>query len=84
MDVLTNEWRALHENDYKLKFTYPTMAEKKELRIINKVAGGKAKTRRTTVKQQREQLLQAVQRGEVDADQLILELEALKKTGKQK
>ena len=78
MDMLINEWRQLYDNEYKLKFTYPTEAEKKELRVIHKVVDGKSKTRRRNVKQQREQLLQAVQRGEVDADQLIMELEAMK------
>ncbi|MEL1263080.1 DEAD/DEAH box helicase [Pseudoxanthomonas putridarboris] len=84
MDVLIKEWVQLYKNDYKLKFIYPTDVEKKELRVINKMVGGKGKARRKSVRQQREQLLQAVQRGEVDADQLILELEALKNSGRSK
>lgn len=79
MELLMQEWAALRANDYKLRFTYPTEGEKKQLRVINKDLYGKARVRRQTIKQQREQLLQAVERGEVDADQLILELEGLKR-----
>lgn len=82
MDVLMNEWAQLCDNDYKLKFIYPSEVEKKELRVIHRVVAGKGTARRRGIKQQREALLQAVQRGEVDADQLILELEALRKSGK--
>ncbi len=82
MDVLMNEFRQLYENEFKLRFTYPTDAEKKELRVINKSLGGRAKARRRNIKLQREQLLQAVERGEVDPDQLIIELEALKNSGR--
>jgi len=79
MDALMHEWEALRANEYKLRFTYPTEEEKKQLRIINKEIQGKGRSRRRAVKLQREQLLQAVQRGEVDPDQLILELENLKR-----
>ena len=79
MDLLTEEWRHLVQNDYKLKFTCPTAEEKKQLRVINRDLYGSGRARRRSVKQQREQLLQAVQRGEIDPDQLILELQNLKK-----
>ena len=79
MDMLIREWTALRGNDYKLRFTYPTEEDKKELRVINKELQGKGRNRRRTVKMQREQLLQAVERGEVDPDQLILDLENLKR-----
>ena len=84
MDTLMREWEALRANEYKLRFKYPTEEEKKQLRIINKELQGKGRSRRRAViKLQREQLLQAVERGEVDPDQLILELENLKRaTGK--
>lgn len=82
MDALIEEWNELRNNEYKLKFLYPTEEDKQQLRIIHKVAGGKGKARRRTLRQQREQLLQAVQRGEIDPDQLIIELEALKATGR--
>lgn len=79
MDILMREWEALRANEYKLRFNYPTEDEKKQLRIINKELQGKGHNRRRAVKLQREQLLQAVERGEVDPDQLILELENLKR-----
>lgn len=79
MDTLISEWEALRANEYKLRFTYPTEEEKKQLRIINKELQGKGRSRRRAIKLQREQLLQAVERGEVDPDQLILELENLKR-----
>ncbi|WAT13967.1 DEAD/DEAH box helicase [Xanthomonas fragariae] len=82
MDVLMNEFQKLHENEFKLRFIYPTDVDKKELRVINKTLGGKAKARRQKINLQREQLLQAVERGEVDPDQLIIELEALKHLGR--
>jgi superfamily I DNA and RNA helicase len=79
MDLLTEEWRQLVQNDYKLKFICPTAEEKKQLRVINRDLYGSGRARRRSVKMQREQLLQAVQRGEIDPDQLILELQNLKK-----
>ncbi|WDM68607.1 DEAD/DEAH box helicase [Xanthomonas cucurbitae] len=82
MDVLIKEFQQLYDNEFKLRFTYPTDVEKKELRVINKTLGGRAKARRRNIKLQREQLLQAVERGEVDPDQLIIELEALKNFGR--
>lgn len=84
MDTLMQEWEALRANDYKLRFRYPTEEEKKQLRVINKELQGKGKTRRQSVKLQREQLLRAVERGEVDPDQLILELQNLKRTTSKK
>ncbi|EQD59121.1 hypothetical protein B2A_04101 [mine drainage metagenome] len=78
MDLLIQEWNTLRENDYKLRFRYPTDEEKKQLRIINKELQGRGQTRRRAVKLQREQLILAVARGDIDRDQLILELENLK------
>lgn len=79
MDTLMREWEELRANEYKLRFNYPTEDEKKQLRIINKEMQGAGGNRRRSVKLQREQLLRAVERGEVDPDQLILELENLKR-----
>lgn len=84
MDLLMEEWRALRQNEYKLRFKYPTDEEKKLLRVINKEMRGKGWTRRKAIRAQRDQLLQAVERGEVDVDQLILELEKLKITSGKK
>ncbi|WP_409408663.1 ATP-binding domain-containing protein [Acidithiobacillus ferriphilus] len=82
MDLLMQEWNSLQSNDYKLRFRYPTEEEKKQLRVINKELQGKDRSHRQNLKLQREQLLRAVERGDIDPDQLILELECLKKTTK--
>lgn len=84
MDLLMQEWNDLKQNDYKLRFPYPTDEEKKLLRVINKEMQGRGRGRRKAVRAQRDQLLQAVEKGEVDVDQLILELENLKRTSGKK
>lgn len=84
MDLLMQEWETLRANEYKLRFSYPTEEDKKQLRIINRELQGRGRSRRRAVKMQREQLLQAVERGEVDPDQLILELENLKRGANQR
>lgn len=80
MDALIQEWDLLRQNDYKLRFRYPTDEEKKQLRLINKDLQGKKRARRRAVRATRDQLLEAVQRGELDVDQLILELEKVRHT----
>ena len=79
MDLLIKEWNTLRQNDYKLCFQYPTDEEKKQLRIINKELQGKGRMRRRTARAQREQILKVVESGEVDVDQLIRDLENLKR-----
>jgi superfamily I DNA and RNA helicase len=79
MDALMREWDLLKQNDYKLRFRYPTDEEKKQLRLINKDLQGKKRARRRAVRATRDQLLEAVQRGELDVDQLILELEKVRR-----
>lgn len=78
------EWLILKKNDYKLSFQYPTNEEKKLLRVINKEMQGEGRKRRRTIRAQRDQLLEAVEKGEVDVDQLILELENLKRNSGKK
>ncbi|NTV95575.1 MAG: ATP-binding domain-containing protein [Thiobacillus sp.] len=78
MDLLMQEWSTLKQNKYKLHFLYPTDEQKKLLRVINKEMQGKGRGRRKTVRAQRDQLLQAVEKGEVDVDQLILDLKNIK------
>lgn len=84
MDLLVQEWSTLKQNEYKLRFKYPTDEEKKLLRVINKEMQGKGRGRRKAVRAQRDQLLQAAEKGEVDVDQLILELENIKRTSGKK
>ncbi len=76
MDALMEEWEALKRHEYKLSFRYPTEEEKKELRLINKDLQGKKRARRREVRATRDQLIEAVQRGEVDVDELISDLKS--------
>lgn len=78
MEALIREWDELKKNDYKLRFRYPTDEEKQQLRVINKELQGRGRGRRRAARTARDQLLLAVERGEIDVDQLILELENLK------
>jgi len=79
MDGLINEWNALQKNEYKLKFLYPTQEEKQELRIINKELSGAKRGRYKKLEMQRELLIQAVERGDIDAESLINDLQKLQK-----
>ena len=79
MDLLMEEWEALKHNEYKLRFKYPTEEEKTKLRVINRELIGKHRARRRAVRDQRDQVLQAVEKGEMDVDQLIQDLERLKR-----
>jgi superfamily I DNA and RNA helicase len=79
MDILSSEWDLLRQNNYELRFRYPTEEEKKQLRIINRDLQIKGKvSRRGSLSKQREQLLEAVSRGELDPDKLIKDLETIK------
>lgn len=80
METLIQEWNCLKGNNYKLRFRYPTDQEKMQLRLINRDLGGRTRARRRAVRATRDQLLEAVQRGELDVDQLILELEKVRRT----
>ena len=75
----------LRQNDYELRFRYPTEEEKKQLRIINRDLQLKGKgQRRRSLRKQREQLLEAVSRGELDPDKLIQDLETIKHASEKK
>ena len=67
-------------NDYRLKFTYPTVEEKKQLRLINKEISGKKKSKHKRIEMQAQELLNAVKSGEIDADLLIDDLRKLKES----
>jgi superfamily I DNA and RNA helicase len=71
MDSLTEEWSLLKAQDYKLKFKYPTVEEKKLLRLINVEPTAKQTARERRLKQQRDELLQAIREGDIDVDQLL-------------
>ncbi|RRH80825.1 helicase [Variovorax beijingensis] len=78
MDRLMEELQLLRQNDFKLKFDYPTDEEKAQLRLINI-----GKTSRKRVKKRRElqAVLDAVHSGELDAEHII---EQLRKTSRPK
>lgn len=79
MDGLINEWDALQLNDYKLKFRYPTDKEKQELWLINKELSGSKRAKYKKLEMQQDLLLQAAERGEIDVDHMINELQKFKK-----
>jgi superfamily I DNA and RNA helicase len=74
MDGLGAEWQALKSNDYQLSFTYPTEAEKQELRLINRDLTPKAKSRQKKLRQQAREVLEAIRAGELEADAFLQEL----------
>ena len=79
MDGLIQEWDTLRKNDYKLKFRYPTLEEKQELRLINKEPSGLRKNKRKKIEMQRDFLIQAAERGDLDVDSLISDLQRIQK-----
>ncbi|QNM95772.1 DEAD/DEAH box helicase [Chitinimonas koreensis] len=79
MDGLIQEWNTLQKNEYKLKFRYPTSEEKQELRLINRELSSTKRTKYSKLKIQRDLLLQAAERGDIDVDDMINELQKLKK-----
>lgn len=79
MDGLINEWNALRGNDYKLKFRYPTHEEKQVLHLINKELSGGKRGKLKKLEMQRDMLIQAAERGDIDVDSLINDLQKLQK-----
>ncbi|WP_285413610.1 ATP-binding domain-containing protein [Variovorax sp. efr-133-TYG-130] len=71
MDKLIEELNLLRENDFKLKFNYPTSEEKAQLRLINV---GKTSRKRTKQRRELQAVLDAVNSGELDADHIIEQL----------
>jgi len=71
MDKLMEELKLLRENNFKLKFNYPTVEEKAQLRLINV---GKASKKRTRQRRELQAVIDAVSSGELNADHIIEEL----------
>ncbi|MDX4956082.1 DEAD/DEAH box helicase [Delftia acidovorans] len=71
MDSLTEECSRLKNQDYKLKFKYPTEEEKKLLRLINIEPTAKQNARERRLQLQRDELLQAIRAGDIDVNQLL-------------
>ena len=76
MDSLTEEWSRLKNQDYKLKFKYPTEGEKKLLRLINIEPTAKQSARERRLQQQRDELLQAIRAGDIDVNQLLSDFQS--------
>lgn len=79
MDGLIEEWDALRKNEYKLKFCYPTREEKMELHLINKELVGAKRGKHRKIKAQRDMLIEAAERGDIDVDSLISDLQKIQK-----
>ncbi|MFL9812241.1 ATP-binding domain-containing protein [Stutzerimonas sp. VN223-3] len=75
MEQLREEWMRLKNNNFKLRFTYPTEQQKKELRLINVDLTPRQALREKRLKKQRDELLEAAKLGDIDITQLILDLE---------
>ncbi|MCW2312214.1 DEAD/DEAH box helicase [Rhodoferax antarcticus] len=84
MDGLIEEWSALKQNDYQLKFVYPTIPEKLRLRITNKAGNPQKRTRLRKLEAQTDDLLSAIASGDVDADQLIRKINESKALSRKK
>ncbi len=81
MGALIEEWKNLKDNDFKLKFTFPTAEEKKQLRLINIDPTPRQAVRERKLKRQRDELLEAARTGDIDVRQLVEELLRASKTG---
>lgn len=79
MDDLTAEWMRLKSENYALKFKYPTLEEKKLLRLINVEPTAKQTMRERRLQQQRDELLQAIREGDIDVNQLISDFNSASK-----
>ena len=84
MDGLIEEWNALRKNEYKLKFRYPTKEEKMELHLINKELVGVKRGKQKKMKAQRDILIEAAERGDIDVDSLISDLQKIQKPRSEK
>lgn len=78
MDGLIEEWNELRSKDYKLSFTYPTEEEKLQLRLISKDLSPRQRTRQIRLREQAREVMEAMRRGEIDAEEFIQELESPK------
>ena len=71
MDRLAEELKLLRENNFKLRFDYPTDDEKAQLRLINV---GKTGRRRVKRRRDLQAVIDAVNSGELDAEHIIEQL----------
>jgi superfamily I DNA and RNA helicase len=99
MELLIKEGEALKNNDYKLRFTYPTAEEKQKLRLINRDLMDRKGSRRRKRSRfsgdmfddvggrydvRAESLVSAAERGDLDLDRLMEEIRKAKALRKNK
>jgi len=78
MDKLRVEWERLRTNGYALTFNYPSEEEKKKLKLINVDPTPRQAARERRLLKQRDDLLKAARRGELDLEQLINDLKRVR------
>ncbi|MGR5187606.1 DEAD/DEAH box helicase [Photobacterium damselae] len=64
MDALTNEWKTLKDNDFALKFKYPTEEEKTTLKLINRDMTVQERNKQRRLTKNMEEIMHAVSNGE--------------------
>lgn len=74
MEGLRQEWLRLKANDYKLTFAFPTEEEKAKLKLINVDPTPRQAIREKRLKRQRDDLIRAARSGDIDIEQLIIDL----------
>lgn len=80
MELLTDEYNRIRDNDYRLSFTYPNGELRKRLRIVNRDMSTEEKTRVSVAKKSFSSLVQQLAAGEIQKEDLLdVDIEALKK-----
>lgn len=83
MQDLKDEWEILKENNYSLKFIYPTDKEKVTLKLINKDMTVQERNKRRRLTNNLQEIINALNSGELPPELIPEELlEILKNSGK--
>lgn len=83
MQSLKEEWETLKNNDYSLKFIYPTEKQKNTLKLINKDMSIHERNRRKRLTNNIQEIINAISTGELPPELIPEELiNILKKSGK--
>lgn len=70
MSNLINEWNKLVADDFALRFTYPTPAEKTKLKLINRDMTVQERTKHIRLARNLEEIVNALKNGELQSDLL--------------
>ena len=82
MQALKEEWETLKNNDYALKFVYPTEKQKNTLKLINKDMSVQERNRRRKLTHNIQEIIHAINSGELPTELIPEELiNILKKSG---